>query len=154
MAHLSVLIAAIALATGVVTQGTKAQGTKAQATKPASGATMLEGTWVITSLNGQTPPDGSPELTLTFAGDKYHQTLGGQVNERGTFKVDAKKKPMTLDLAIAEGSDAGKTQLGIVEVTGETFKAVLDTPGAAQRPADFTPKEGFFMFTAKKRVKV
>ncbi len=149
MAQFSVLIAAIALATGVVTQGTKPQ-----ATKSAAGATVLEGTWVITSFNGQTPPEGAAELTLTFAGDTYHQTQGGKVNERGTFKVDAKKKPMTFDLAIAEGSDAGKAQLGIVEVTGDTLKAVLDTPGAAQRPADFTPKEGFFLFTAKKRAKV
>ena len=85
---------------------------------------------MITSINGQTAPQGSPEMTLTFTGDTYHQTLGGEVNERGTIKLDASKKPMTIDLIITEGPDAGKTQLGIFEVTGDTVRASLDTPGA------------------------
>jgi uncharacterized protein (TIGR03067 family) len=137
MTHFSIVIALVGLSTGVLAQGSKS-------------AAALQGTWVVTSLNGQAVPEGSPQLTLTFSGDKYHQTLAGQVNERGTFKVDASKKPMTIDLAITEGDDAGKTQLGIVEVTGDTMRCNLDAPGAGQRPADFTVKSGV-MFTAKKQ---
>ena len=111
-------------------------GGAAQETKPAT-APSLDGTWIVTSINGEEAPAGSPVVTLTIKGDKYHQALGGEVNERGTIKVDASKKPMTIDLAISEGPDAGKTQLGIVEVTGDTIRLNLDTPGAGRRPADF-----------------
>jgi uncharacterized protein (TIGR03067 family) len=94
----------------------------------------LQGTWILTSINGQTAPTGAPEVSLTFAGDTYHQTIGGEVNERGTIKLDPTKKPVAIDLLITEGSAAGKTQLGIVEVTDGTIRCSLDTPGAAQRP--------------------
>jgi uncharacterized protein (TIGR03067 family) len=141
MTYFSMVIAAIALASGVV----------AQEPRKATGAAALQGTWVITSINGEAAPEGSPEMTLTFTGDKYHQTLGGVVNERGTIRIDASKKPMMIDLMIAEGPDAGKTQLGVIEVTGDTVRANLDTPGAQQRPADFTIKDGSIMFVGKKK---
>ena len=106
--------------------------------------------WLITSVNGQSG-EGSSQLTLTFTGDEYHQTLDGQVNERGTIKLDASKKPMTIDLIITEGSDAGKTQLGIIEVSGDTIRANLDAPGGQQRPTDFAIKDGTLMFVATKK---
>ena len=140
MTHFSLFIAAIAMATGVLTQGSK----------DASGAAAVQGTWTLVSLNGQTAPEGAPELTLTFSGDTYNQAIAGAVNERGTIKVDASKKPMTIDLAIAEGDDAGKTQLGIVEVTGDTLRAAFAAPGATERPADFTVKQGGIVFVGKK----
>ncbi len=141
MKHLLIALATVALTAQVGAQDPKT-------TNPAA---ALQGTWVVTSINGQSAPEGSPEMTLTFTGEKYQQAVGGEVNERGTFVADGSKKPMTLDLVIAEGSDAGKTQLGIFEVTGDTMRANLDTPGAAQRPADFTIKEGGVMFAAKKK---
>jgi uncharacterized protein (TIGR03067 family) len=141
MTHFSMLITGIALVTGVL----------AQDSKDTKSAAALQGTWVISSINGQTAPEGSPEMSLTFTGDKYHQTLGGEVNERGTIKLDRSKKPMTIDLIITEGSDAGKTQLGIIEVTGDTVRANLNTPGTTERPTDFAVKEGFIMFLAKKK---
>ena len=142
MTQLCMAIVGVVLTTGVLAQAPK------PAAKDAKAAAALQGTWVLTSINGQPLSD---ELTLTIAGDKYHQTVGGTVNERGTIKVDASKKPMTIDLAITEGSDAGKTQLGIIEVTGDTIRGNLDTPGAGQRPADFTIKDGALMFVGKKK---
>jgi len=141
MTHFTTIIAGIALAAGVL----------AQDSKDTTATAALQGTWVITSINGQPAPEGAPEMTLTFTGDKYHQTLGGEVNEHGTTKVDASKKPMTIDLIITEGSDAGKTQLGIIEVSGDTVRASLDTPGAGQRPADFTVKDTSLVFEGKKK---
>lgn len=143
MTHFTALLASIALAAGIGGQAGKPQG------KPAS--TAVQGTWIVSSINGESAPMGAQEMTLTFTGDKYEQSLGGNVNERGSIKVDASKKPMTIDLAIGEGSDAGKTQLGIFEVAGDTMKLHLDTPGAGQRPTDFTAKEGSFMVVAKKK---
>ena len=143
MTHFTVLLASLALAAGIGGQTGKPQG------KPAS--TAVQGTWVVASINGESGPAGAQEMTLTFTGDKYEQSLGGSVNERGTFKVDASKKPMTIDLAIGEGSDAGKSQLGIVEVSGDTMKLHLDSPGAGQRPTDFASKESSFIVIAKKK---
>lgn len=59
---------------------------------------------------------------MTFKGNTYHQPYGGKVNERGTFKIDTAKKPMTMDLTITEGSDAGKAQPGIFEVSGDILR--------------------------------
>jgi hypothetical protein len=46
------------------------------------------------------------------------------VNESGTFKIDTAKKPMTMDLTITEGSDAGKAQPGIVDGGGKEAEAL------------------------------
>jgi len=126
----------------------------AQGAKPgdpnAAVLASLQGKWVINSFNGQAVGEGGMEVSLTFTGDKYAQAMNGEVNERGTIKLDASKKPMTIDLIITEGSDAGKTQLGVFEVTADKLTANLNTPGTTQRPADFTPQEGFFVFVATK----
>ena len=143
MTYLSTLIVGIALAAS----------TAAQDPKAAKGTAALQGTWVIASINGQAAPEGAPPMTLTFAGDKYTQEVGGQVDERGTFKVNASAKPMTIDLSIVEGADAGKTQLGIFEVSGDTLRAHLDTPGTQQRPTDLTARAGSILFVAKRSPK-
>jgi uncharacterized protein (TIGR03067 family) len=142
MTQLCMAIVGMALTAGVMAQAPKPSA------KDAKTAAALEGTWVLASINGQPLSD---EMTLTIAAGKYHQTVGGTINERGTIRIDASKKPMTIDLAIAEGSDAGKTQLGIVEITGDTIRGNLDTPGAGQRPADFTVKDGTLLFVGTKK---
>ena len=131
------LLMGIALATGLSAQ-------------PSNGAAALQGTWAVTSLNGQAAPEGAPAMTVTFTGDQYHQTLGGKVIERGTFRLDASKKPMTIDLLIAEGDDAGKAQIGVAEVSGDTMRLSLDTPGAGRRPTDFTVSDGVVVIAGKK----
>jgi uncharacterized protein (TIGR03067 family) len=141
MISIGSVVAGLVLAMGLVAQGTK----------QTTGAAALQGTWTVTALNGQSMPEGSPELTLMFTGDRYHQAVGGEVNERGTFKVDSSKKPMTIDFAITEGDDAGKTQLGIVEVSGDTMKIGLGTARAVQRPTDFSGKDGAIMLVGKRR---
>lgn len=134
-----------------------AQTTAARQQAPKPDATMsklmtsLQGVWVITSANGETPPEGAPEVTLAITGDKYAQTVAGNVVERGTFKIDETKKPMTLDLSITEGESAGKNQVGIFEVTDTTMRGILNEAGLTTRPTNFQPAEGMFVFTAKKK---
>jgi uncharacterized protein (TIGR03067 family) len=147
MTQLTTMIAAITLATGVFTQGTKPQVKPGAKPPTAKSAAALQGTWAIGSINGQAATEGN-ELTLTFEGTKYHQTFGGKVNERGTFKVDATKKPMSIDLAITEGNDAGKTQLGVFEVTGDTMRCSFSPAGSTERPTSLT--EGALVVAAKK----
>ena len=121
------------------------------AQKPPAAAAALQGTWIFQSINSQSAPEGSPEMTLTFSGANYQQAAGGQVNERGTFKVATAKKPMTIDLTIVEGDDAGKTQLGIFEVSGDTLRANFGRAGATTRPTDMTVKAETLLLVAKKK---
>jgi len=112
--------------------------------------TTLQGTWVFTSMNGQ-DASGGPEVLVTITDNKYVQTIGGDVVERGTFKIDDTKKPMTMDLTIMEGQSAGMTQVGIFEVTDTTLKAKLADAGETTRPTNFNQEEGAFILTATKK---
>ena len=150
MSHF-ILIASLVFATLAGEQAKPAQSAKPA--KPSAAAAALQGTWAIASINGQPVPEDASAMTLTFTADKYHQTVGGQINERGTIKLDATKKPMTIDLIITEGSDAGKTQLGIIEATADTLRASFGFPGATQRPTDFNLKEGSLVVLGKKQKK-
>ena len=110
----------------------------------------LQGTWVLSSPDGQSMMPGG-ELALVITGDTYAQTVNGQVTERGTIKLDAAKKPMAIDLIITEGDDTGKTQLGVIEVTGDDMKGALSVPGDTTRPAGFAAQEGLITFVGKRK---
>ncbi len=153
-----VALAVLALPAALAAQATKPAPAKPAPNKPAAGkaspnkqAAALQGTWLVVSINGNQAAPGTPELTLTFTGDKYHQSVGADVNERGTVKLDASKQPMTIDLAITEGQDAGKVQLGIIDVAGDEMRANFDTPNAGKRPADFQPGQGTLSIVAKRK---
>ncbi len=109
----------------------------------------MQGTWLLTTVNDQSPADQGVEMALAFTGDKYQQLINGTVSESGTFKIDPSKKPMSFDLTILVGDDAGSVQLGIVEVTGDTMKGMFSAPGDSTRPAGFT-SPATITFTAKK----
>ena len=100
----------------------------------------FQGNWLITTFNGDTVP-AEAEAYLVFAGDKYEQWMGNEVTERGSFRVDASTTPMTIDLAIAEGSDAGSTQLGLVQLDAETMALGLAAPGGRTRPGSMAQAE-------------
>ena len=110
----------------------------------------LQGTWVIVSLNDQSPADQGVTMTLSFAGNNYTQSLNGEVVETGTFKLDATKKPLALDFTIVAGDDAGKLQLGIVEIGDQTARFGLAEPGSANRPTGFTEGGAAVVVIAKK----
>lgn len=101
---------------------------------PKVTAAMLQGNWAVASFNGE-PIPAEAEAFLVFTGDKYEQWTGSNVDERGTIKLDTSKKPMAIDLIIVEGGDAGQTQLGVFELSGDTLNITLTTPGNAARPA-------------------
>ena len=104
----------LALSLTFVMQGQAAQDdTKKELEK-------LQGKWAIATFNGQDVP-AEAQFFLVFSGDKYEQWNSGSVDERGTIKVDPKTKPMSIDLIITEGNDAGKTQPGVYELTTHKF---------------------------------
>ena len=131
----------------LVTAGLAAQTAKPSASSQA--LTTAQGTWIIKTFNGQ--PAGEGEVSLTITGDKYAQTVNGTVNERGTLAIDPAKKPMTIDLTIQEGDDAGKLQLGLVEIAGDTMTLKLNVPGTPTRPKDLSVEEGFFVVVCSRK---
>jgi uncharacterized protein (TIGR03067 family) len=102
----------------------------------------------VTLFNDQDPGGA---LGLQFDGMKYAVIINGGVDESGTFKLDTTKTPWTFDLNIAEGSDAGKVQLGILEMKGDAIHGLLGTPGVATRPANFDSADGVIAFVAVKK---
>ena len=112
----------------------------------------LQGTWVLMGPGGEPMMPGG-ELAIIITGDKYAQAVNGEINERGTMKIDFAKKPMTLDLIITEGADAGKTQLGLLEIKGETMMGVLNAPADTNRPTAISAEGGLIYFTATKKPK-
>jgi uncharacterized protein (TIGR03067 family) len=108
----------------------------------------LQGTWVMTQLNGDPTPG---DTALVIVGSKYSETVEGTTDETGLFKVDASKTPMTVDLIIQEGNDAGKTQLGIVEVKGDTMRLLLNAAGATVRPTSLEKADGELFIVAQRK---
>jgi uncharacterized protein (TIGR03067 family) len=94
----------------------------------------LQGNWAVTSMNGQDLP-AEAEVYLTFKDDKYEQWVSGSVQERGSIKIDNKTKPISIDLVITEGNDAGKTQPGVYELNGDTLSIGLAIAGNTARPS-------------------
>lgn len=104
----------------------------------------LQGEWsmVSGSADGQPMPDNlRTQMKRICKGDETSVTMDGQPFFRAKISLDPTKKPKTIDYAVTEGSNKGKTQLGIYELDGDTLKSCFAAPGA-ERPTDFTGKEG------------
>jgi hypothetical protein len=76
--------------------------------------------------------------------------LANVILETGTVKPDATKKPMALDFTILERDDAGKLQLGIVEMADDTATFALAPPGSTVRPTEFVSGGAAGVCLAKK----
>ena len=139
------------LSSGVVFAQAPA-GAPAPAAQDASAKVLasLQGIWVVVSVNGESLDNQGVEMALKIEGNKYYQLVNGAIDETGTFKVDAAKTPISFDLTIQEGNDAGKVQPGIIEVKGDTIAAFLATPGGTVRPANFDSADGAIYVIAKK----
>lgn len=101
----------------------------------------IQGNWAVTTFNGN-PIPSEAQAFLVFKGDKYEQWTNGAVDERGSIKLDPKTKPLSIDLIITEGNDAGKTQPGVYEFTdADTLSIGLAMPGGTTRPAAIAQAE-------------
>ena len=138
---------------GALGSAASAAGQAAAPTTPAAElskeAKALQGIWDVTLFNDQAAPDGA--LALQFDGLRYAVIINGGVDESGAFKLDPSKTPWSFDLDIKEGSDAGKLQLGILEMKDNAIHGLLGTPGAGTRPANFDSADGAIAFVAVKR---
>ena len=152
---LAVAFAAAPLAAAQAPQGqaakTAGQTAAAQGAKPTGVLAQLQGVWKMTTTNGQDVAAAGQDITITITGSNYVQTVNGAVVEKGAFKIDESKKPMTMDLQITEGDSAGQAQFGVFELKGTTLTGKMGEPGSTTRPTDFAITEGFFTFVMVKK---
>ena len=104
----------------------------------------LQGEWSLVSgvADGQPMPEEMrKQMKRVCKGDEATTLMGAQVFLKAKITIDPSKKPRTIDYQMTEGFTKGKTQLGIYELDGDTFKSCFGSPGA-ERPTDFTSKPG------------
>ena len=77
--------------------------------------------------------------TWTFTGNQI--LYGPDAKVHAVFKLDATKKPKTIDSTPDGPPEKAKPILGIYEFDGETLKICNSRPGK-DRPTDFEAKEG------------
>ncbi len=105
---------------------------------------LLQGEWLMLSgsADGMPMPDQMrSQMKRVCKGDEATTTMAGQVYLKAKITIDPAKKPKTIDYLMIEGFTKGKTQLGIYEIDGDTFRSCFAKPGA-ERPTDLTTKPG------------
>ena len=104
----------------------------------------LEGTWKVVGMEagGSKVPEADLEGSRwVIKGNTYTFTLGGMI-EKGKLRLDADKKPATIDVEITEGSDKGKTQVGIWKLENDRLTVCCAAAGDKERPKEFATKTG------------
>lgn len=114
----------------------------------------FRGTWKITSLlmAGQEIDAKVFEGTLLkLDGDKFEMT-DPMATYKGTFKIDPKAKPKTIDIHFSDGPEAGKTVIGVYELEGDTYRVCLDMADKGTRPAALksTSEDGYALETLER----
>jgi uncharacterized protein (TIGR03067 family) len=104
----------------------------------------MQGDWVVVSMvkdGTKIPDDDAQALFRTVKDDTYAVARFSRVIGKGTFKIDATKKPKTIDSTPAGSGDKAPPILGIYELDGDRLK-ICNAPPGKDRPTDFDAKEG------------
>jgi len=102
----------------------------------------MQGDWAVVSVvrdGAKDEDDNAQSLFRTVKGNQYTVFLFDKAVGSGTFKIDATKKPKTIDSFPA--NLAGKALLGIYQIEGDTIKTCYAPPGK-DRPTAFSSKKG------------
>ena len=123
----------------------RAAGASSQDT--ATDSKAIEGKWMVLAaeLSGAALPVAATKtMRLDLTAEKYSFTEG-TIIDQGTIKIDATKKPKTIDIVGTDGPNKGKTYLAIYELKGDTMRLCYDLTGKA-RPSEFATKKGALLF--------
>jgi uncharacterized protein (TIGR03067 family) len=104
----------------------------------------MQGDWVGASFirdGEKADADDAQSLFRTVKDNTYTVSRFDKQIGKGTFTLDATKKPKTIDAVPAGTKDKSKTMHGIYDLNGDTLKICMAPPGKDQ-PTDFTAKEG------------
>ena len=115
----------------------------------------LKGKWALTgmTINGRAYPENLlKSIGATFDAKTYAQTQNGKALEEGEFVIDPEKSPKALDFKITKGPDAGKTQLAVYEIDGDSLTFCVTEAGSKKRPEALEAKAdtGVTMFVFKR----
>ena len=88
---------------------------------------------------------------VVYEADKYTATVG-EKTEQGSFTLDPKKTPKTMDIFPTSGDNNGKTLLAIYQVEGDNLTICYSlTP--ATRPEEFKPLSNTLLVVKFQRIK-
>ncbi len=99
----------------------------------------LQGTWIAKK--------GKFTAKMILKGSKFTFTMSDGEKTgiaKGTYKIDAGKKPNTIDMKISKGKGeemekyVGKTSLGIFALDGNRLMWCASEPGDTNRPTKFS----------------
>jgi uncharacterized protein (TIGR03067 family) len=122
----------------------------ASSAQPLSGAArkeleQLQGTWrgISITQDGQKLPleGGLANLEVVIKGSERTVKAGESVLSRAVFSMNPTAKPKTVDVTITEGTQAGKTLLGVYDLDGDTYRICLAKAGEP-RPHSVASKPG------------
>jgi uncharacterized protein (TIGR03067 family) len=130
---------------GCIIHAFKRQGRDVDPALQAVGRKELEGTWqaVTYALDGKkATEDDLKKVQLLFDAEGKTQALNdGKVFISSQTKIDLAAAPMKIDITFTDGSDKGKTSLGIYKVEDGVLTICRAAPGQS-RPARFSSEAG------------
>lgn len=104
----------------------------------------MQGDWALVSLtrDGMKFPDEDAQaLFRTVKSNQYTVARYEKVIGKGTFTLDATKKPHTIDFVPDTEKDKSRALRGIYKFTGGKL-TICYAPIGKERPTEFTSKEG------------
>lgn len=104
----------------------------------------MQGDWVVVSMESdgmKIPDDDAQALFRTVKGNEYTVSRFRTVVGKGTIRLDATKKPRTIDAHPAGAARDAKPIRGIYEFEGDKLKLCFALPGK-DRPTQFRSEEG------------
>ncbi len=114
-------------------------GDMVRAEEPGKEPGKIEGRWKVVSVElAGAPLSGFEDAGIVFEDGIKTFTLPGGKVEKGTYRVDAGKRPSEID-STTEGK--GGIEAGIYAIDGDTLKMCLATSGGP-RPKEFVTAKG------------
>ncbi|MCI0640818.1 MAG: TIGR03067 domain-containing protein [Gemmataceae bacterium] len=106
---------------------------------------LMQGTWLTEFVESNGKPANDKEklvkFKITFQANKYILYFNDKEFTKGTFKLDAGKKPSSIDATPSDGPFKDKVQPGVYKFEGETMFINFGKPDSP-RPEDFKTKPG------------
>jgi uncharacterized protein (TIGR03067 family) len=113
------------------------------ATGPEADLPKLQGNWQATTIEIEGKAvslgAGGPRLTIK---DKFAWFTASGKTDKDEIRIDSTKSPKTIDLVSLDGPNRGKTQKGIYELSGDSFKVCMPEGEKEPRPTSFVTKVG------------